>query len=336
MEIKQSLTPVNFTKKSSRKILALVLHSMWGTHQGSISWFKNPDAQASAHYCISQDGEIVQTVQDKDIAWHAGIFDEPIADWLKPNPNNVTIGIEIEDRRDPHWSYPEAQRRALIELVDHLCRKHNIPKDTQHIILHKNLNPSRRSDPVGTFDINWVLDAPAPIATLPTWLTSLAHERGIPLDNLEGWFREVLDKARDGYELALVRTELDKASKDLRQATLDLEHKAARLKEMELLATNLETQVKELNEGRNRFIDKLWEKLKPESVDKNEATILGEIDTLISTEDDCTDVKKQLKDANDEIAVLESDLRQCQQGQIDYSSISLRDAIVAFLMRWRK
>jgi len=158
VEIKQDLININFTPKRSRNIQGLVIHSMWGTYAGSIAWFKNPSAQGSAHYCISENGEITQCVLDKDVAWHAGYYDEPIADWLKPNPNEVTIGIELEDKRDTNWQYPTLQRTAFIELVDFLCKKWTIPKDSEHILLHKGINPSRRSDPVGAFNINWVLE----------------------------------------------------------------------------------------------------------------------------------------------------------------------------------
>lgn len=170
MEIKSDLTTINHTVKASRNILGIVLHSMGGFQSGSIAWFKNPQAQASAHFCISKSGEIVRTVEEKNIAWHAGIFDEPIAAWLKPNPNNVTIGIELEDEKKTDWSYPQAQRDALRWLVDDLCRKYSIPKDAEHILLHKNLNPSRRSDPVGSFSLGWVLDGPVNPAPPADWI----------------------------------------------------------------------------------------------------------------------------------------------------------------------
>ncbi len=161
MVIKKDLTPVNFTTGRGGQIKALLIHSMWGTQKGSIQWFKNPQAQASSHYNISAEGEIVQTVLDKDTAWHGGVYDkgrEP--DWAKGvNPNSYTIGIELEDKRDRNWKYPQKQREALIWLVNKLSDKYNIKKDADHILLHRNLNPSRRSDPVGDFDISWVLDS---------------------------------------------------------------------------------------------------------------------------------------------------------------------------------
>ena len=155
MTIKQDLTPINFTSGGMKQIRGIVLHSMWGTQAGSISWFKNPSALASAHYCISKDGEIIQMVRDTDMAWHAGIYDEgKCPTWAMPNPNFYCLGIELEDNRDNNWGYPEPQREALRWLVKLLMEKYSISQD--HILLHKNLNPSRRSDPVGAFSFDWL------------------------------------------------------------------------------------------------------------------------------------------------------------------------------------
>ncbi len=155
MTIKKDLLTYNFTKGRSKSIEGIVMHSMWGYYEGSIAWFKNPEAKASAHYLISKDGEITQMVLDEDTAWHAGIIDEVAPAWVKPNPNWNTIGIELEDMRDSNWQYPEAQRKAANELVTHLMKKHNIKEDK--IVMHKQLNPSRRSDPVGNFSYEWLL-----------------------------------------------------------------------------------------------------------------------------------------------------------------------------------
>lgn len=168
MNIVDSLTTVNFNPGGMTAIKGIVLHSMWGTQNGSIAWFKNPDAKASAHFCISGVGEIVRVVNEQtlDRAWHAGIYDEgKCPDWALPNPNNWCIGIELEDNRDSNWAYPEPQRAALRWLVAFLMEKYSIPRD--HILLHRELNPSRRSDPVGQFSFDWLFPGtpvdPAPV-----------------------------------------------------------------------------------------------------------------------------------------------------------------------------
>jgi hypothetical protein len=168
MNIVNSLTTVNFNPGGMSAIKGIVLHSMWGTQNGSIAWFKNPDAKASAHFCISGVGEIVRVVDEQklDRAWHAGIYDEgKCPEWAMPNPNNFCVGIELEDNRDSNWSYPEVQRIALRELCNYLMDKYEIQKD--HVLLHRNLNPSRRSDPVGQFSFDWLFPG-TPTVPSPT------------------------------------------------------------------------------------------------------------------------------------------------------------------------
>jgi hypothetical protein len=57
---------------------------MQGTLTGTDSWFHNPQAQASAHFGVGNDGTVFQWVDTSDTAWHCG------------NGNGYTIGIEHE------------------------------------------------------------------------------------------------------------------------------------------------------------------------------------------------------------------------------------------------
>lgn len=155
MQIIQDLTTVNFTKGAIKQVRGIVIHSQDGFQNGTISWFKNPDSKASAHYCISKTGVIVQMVLDTDFAWHAGSTDPgKCPEWALPNPNYYTLGIELEDERNRNWVYPELQRAALRELIVFLMQKYNIPRE--RILLHRDINPSRRSDPLGQFSFNWL------------------------------------------------------------------------------------------------------------------------------------------------------------------------------------
>jgi hypothetical protein len=156
MAIKKDILTYNFTPNGIKEHRGIVLHSMWGTYSGSIAWFKNPSSKASAHYMISESGEITQMVLEKDMAWHAGVIDDVAPDWVRPNPNWYTIGIEVEDKRDANWQYPEAQRKALRELVAAVRKRYDIPEE--RVVLHKELNPSRRSDPVGNYADAWLFD----------------------------------------------------------------------------------------------------------------------------------------------------------------------------------
>jgi N-acetylmuramoyl-L-alanine amidase len=119
---------------------------------GTVSWFKNPQSQVSAHYILDHDGKILQLVKDGDTAWHAGLpGDLARDDAIRPNPR--AIGIEIvnwgplEKRDDKYYNwmgnehqgevieaggkywepFTEAQYESLIELASYLCKRYKIP-----------------------------------------------------------------------------------------------------------------------------------------------------------------------------------------------------------------
>ena len=59
----------------------------------SIRWFKNSDAQASAHVVIGKDGTVTQMVPFDRIAWHAGV-----SRWEdRTGLNAYSIGIELDN-----------------------------------------------------------------------------------------------------------------------------------------------------------------------------------------------------------------------------------------------
>lgn len=61
------------------------------TIDSAVSWFKNPDAQASSHLVIDRDGSVVQMVAFNRRAWHAGR-----SKWGNlEGMNQYSIGIEL-------------------------------------------------------------------------------------------------------------------------------------------------------------------------------------------------------------------------------------------------
>jgi hypothetical protein len=121
----------NYTPTEQRNITYIIIHVMEGYFEGTIDWFKTNTSNVSAHYLISQKGEIVQMVREKDIAWHAGNWEY----------NQRSIGIEHEDKRkwnEPNWATEELYRSSAA-LVRYLCEKYGIPKDRNHIIGHNEV-----------------------------------------------------------------------------------------------------------------------------------------------------------------------------------------------------
>ena len=117
----------------------VVIHTMQGSYAGSISWFQNPSAGASAQYMIrSSDGQITQMVDDQNTAWHAG-------NWYY---NQHSIGIEHEGYiADPGRWFTESMYVASAQLTRHLVDRYNIPIDRAHIIGHYQIPTSGSGAP---------------------------------------------------------------------------------------------------------------------------------------------------------------------------------------------
>lgn len=132
----------NFSRRSSRRIDHVVIHTIEGPESSGINWFQNPRANVSAHYIVSHTGRVTQMVRDQDVAWHAGVSDM----------NARSIGIENEGyagRND--WT--DIQYRKLAELTRSLCDRYGIPKDRTHIIGHSEVRRGK-VDPGRYFDWN--------------------------------------------------------------------------------------------------------------------------------------------------------------------------------------
>lgn len=93
--LKQKPSP-NQSSRQGAKIIGVVMHDTEGGYAGSVSWLCNPQANASAHIVLREDGnEATQLVHWGAKAWHAMAA------------NQHFIGIEMAGFRDketdPQW-----------------------------------------------------------------------------------------------------------------------------------------------------------------------------------------------------------------------------------------
>jgi hypothetical protein len=131
------------SNRGDAQINYIVIHTVQGSYNGCISWFKNPAASVSAHYVVrSSDGEITQMVDDSDVAWHDACF------------NSQSIGIEHEGYvQDPATWYTEAMYLESAKLTAWLADAYSIPKDRQHIYGHGDApDCSDHTDPGSGWD----------------------------------------------------------------------------------------------------------------------------------------------------------------------------------------
>ena len=123
----------------------LILHY---TEQDFITSLRLLQDKVSAHYLISESGEIFQLVDECKRAWHAGI-----SYWNgKSNLNDISIGIEIVNLNGNNNPYPFKQIDAIMFLCNQIIVRHNIPP--QYILGHSDIAPLRKTDPGSLFPWN--------------------------------------------------------------------------------------------------------------------------------------------------------------------------------------
>lgn len=148
MQIEWAPSPNYRAGRNGRTPIAIVNHITAGLMPGTLSWLKNPAAQASSHYLVTKVGGIYQLVKDEDTAWHAGIVNRP--NWSLydgTNPNSYTLGIEHEAMAGE--TLTEQQYEATLWLHQQLIAKWRIPIDRDHIIGHYRLDSVNRANDPG-------------------------------------------------------------------------------------------------------------------------------------------------------------------------------------------
>lgn len=100
-------------------------------------------AEVSAHYLITDAGEVIGLVPEDKRAWHAGK-----SVWRGiDDVNSASIGIELD--HPGHGSgtqgYSEAQIDALVVLLRGIVARHAIKLD--NVVGHSDVAPERKVDP---------------------------------------------------------------------------------------------------------------------------------------------------------------------------------------------
>lgn len=135
MKINKLLTKVNKTDgRNGNKIKYIVIHYVGatGTAYDNVKYFEKELRNASAHYFVSQNGEIWQCVQDSDTAWHCGdyYYGGKGGKFYGKCTNFNSIGIEMcVSKIDGQWMYHEKTFVSTSELVQALMKKYNVPKE---------------------------------------------------------------------------------------------------------------------------------------------------------------------------------------------------------------
>lgn len=122
----------------------IVLHYTGGaTLDRALAALTTRSREVSAHYLIDVDGQILQLVDERARAWHAGRSKWGSVEDL----NSLSIGIELVN--DGASLFPEAQVTVLIDLLHDLTRRLRIPP--ANVLGHADIAPRRKRDPGSMF-----------------------------------------------------------------------------------------------------------------------------------------------------------------------------------------
>src|SRR5713226_8919629 len=121
--------PANYTvanRGHDYPVQLIIVHDTEGSYASAIQDFQDPTWAASAHYVVSEQGDITQMVAEKDVAWHAGNWDY----------NTRAIGIEHEGYAWSCSCYTDAEYDASARLAASICSRWGVPINNQNVIGH--------------------------------------------------------------------------------------------------------------------------------------------------------------------------------------------------------
>jgi N-acetylmuramoyl-L-alanine amidase len=114
----------------------------------AIERLSDPAAMVSAHYLITEPGEVVAMVDERWRAWHAGLS------WWRgiSDVNSASVGIELVNpgHEFGYHPFPEAQMAALDRLLPAIVARHAIAP--ANVVGHSDIAPARKKDPGELFD----------------------------------------------------------------------------------------------------------------------------------------------------------------------------------------
>lgn len=126
-----------------RPTLVVIHHTSDDGAEGALRTLTDPRRKVSAHYLVSRDGRILQLVDERERAWHAGE-----SSWAGiDDVNSASIGIELDNNgREP---FAEPLITALLALLSDIKERYDIPD--ANFVGHGDVAPGRKVDPSALF-----------------------------------------------------------------------------------------------------------------------------------------------------------------------------------------
>jgi len=127
----------------------IVLHyTGMKTMEEALQRLRDQSAQVSCHYLVDRDGTVMQLVDERERAWHAGkSFWRGMGD-----VNSHSIGIEMVNMGHEYGYKPFSvqQVHSVVKLCQGAMERHNI--SPANVVGHSDVAPMRKQDPGELFD----------------------------------------------------------------------------------------------------------------------------------------------------------------------------------------
>jgi N-acetylmuramoyl-L-alanine amidase len=127
----------NFSERKPNFVI--IHHTSDDSVDQALRTLADPLRSVSTHYLIGCDGTIIQLVDERARAWHAGE-----SKWgADTDINSASLGIELDN--NGHEPFAEAQISALLCLLTDIRERYHIP--AANFLGHGDVAPRRKSDP---------------------------------------------------------------------------------------------------------------------------------------------------------------------------------------------
>jgi len=131
-------------KDGLRPELVVLHYTAMADCEAACRALSNPETEVSAHYLIREDGHVVQLVDERKRAWHAGA-----GTWRGAGDvNSRSIGIEMSNTG--FVPFPNGLMDGLERLLEGVLGRWGI--GPAGVIAHSDFAPGRKIDPGRRFD----------------------------------------------------------------------------------------------------------------------------------------------------------------------------------------
>lgn len=189
--------------ESRKPIDLIVLHHTACTYTQAIAHFASPTAGTSAHYIVSNKGELAAMLEEYYTAYHSGNY----------AVNQRSIAIETE-WYESMGGRTDALYETVAKLIADICKFYGLPVNTDTIQPHKSFVATQCP---GTLDIPRIIARAREINQLPIESNSMTEQQKKDIESMQnlrkyrGTWYESRDVIRDWELLEAEKREAGRA-----------------------------------------------------------------------------------------------------------------------------